>query len=73
MASPLSDTDCIMAETNGIFKVIFGTSPFLYLTNGVFRFTASGVFDFLVNPGNIKYSLKVLEISFIIFAIFFFK
>jgi hypothetical protein len=71
MAKPLSETDCIMAETKGTFKEIFGFSPFLNFTMGVCKFTLSGVSDFVVKPGKIKYSLKVRETSSIIFAIIF--
>ena len=38
-----SDTDCIIAETIGIFMEMAGSSPFLNLTSGVLRLTLLGM------------------------------
>ena len=37
------DTDCIMADTKGIFMERAGSSPFLNLTTGVRRLTLDGM------------------------------
>ena len=38
-----SETDCMMAETMGIFKLMGHSSlPFLYFTRGVFKLTFAG-------------------------------
>lgn len=61
----LSETDCMMAETNGMLSCIPGAEPFLNLTSGVVNLTLSGEQSFVVRPGINKYSLNVLEISLI--------
>ena len=38
-----SDTDCMIAEVIGMFMEIFGSSPFLNFTNGVFKETFAGM------------------------------
>ncbi len=38
-----SDTDCMMAETRGIFMLNPGSSPFLKRTTGVFSETFAGI------------------------------
>jgi hypothetical protein len=63
-----SETDCIIAEVKGAFKTIEEVSPFLNFTSGVLSVTFAGVQSFVVNPGIRRYSLKVLEISFIMCA-----
>ena len=42
------DTDCIIADAKGTFRVIAGSSPFLNLTRGVFRLTFAGMQSSLV-------------------------
>jgi len=54
-----SETDCMIAETIGIFKVIAGSSPFLNLTRGVFKLTSAGIHCAEEYPGKSRYSLKV--------------
>ena len=43
IASFSPDTDCIIADTIGIFIVIADSSPFLNLTRGVFKLAFAGV------------------------------
>ena len=38
-----SDTDCMIADTIGMFMEIAGSSPFLNFTSGVFRETCAGI------------------------------
>ena len=61
MANPESDTDCIIAETKGIFSSIADFSPFLNFTKGVFNETLAGMHCFVVKPGIRRYSPNVLE------------
>ena len=61
IASLSSETDCIMAETKGIFIVREGFSPFLNLTSGVFKSTFAGIHSADEYPGTNKYSPKVCE------------
>ena len=63
-----SETDCIIADTNGTFREIEAFSPFMYFTSGVFNEILPGLQSLVVNPGINKYSLKVLEMSFNICA-----
>jgi len=63
-----SDTDCIIADTKGMFKYKSDSEPFLNFVNGVLRLILSGVHSFVVKPGIKRYSLNVLEISFTICA-----
>ena len=42
------------AETNGMFIVIFGSSPFLNFTSGVFNDTLFGIHSSVVKFGNNK-------------------
>ena len=42
MAMRSSETDCIMADTRGVFKDRGDSSPFLNLTKGVFKLTLAG-------------------------------
>ena len=69
MAMFESDTDCIIADTKGMFSDILGVSPLRYFTSGVRSETASGVHSLVVKPGISRYSLKVLEMSSIMCAI----
>jgi hypothetical protein len=56
------DTDCMIAETMGIFSVTGHSSlPFLYFTKGVFNDTFAGIQPSGVYPGTSKYSLNVLD------------
>ena len=56
------DTDCIIAETIGIFIESAGfSSPFLNLTNGVLKETFAGVHSEEEYPGTNRYSLNVRE------------
>lgn len=68
MAILSSDTDCIIADTNGMFKYKSDSESFLNFVNGVLRLILSGVHCFVVKPGIKRYSLNVLEISFTICA-----
>ena len=56
-----SETDCIIAETSGMFIVIAEVSPFLNLTTGVFRLTFEGTHSAEEYPGTNRYSPKVCE------------
>ena len=58
-ASLSLETDCMMAETMGIFKLIAGSSPFLNFTSGVTSVTLSGIHSEEEYPGTNRYSLKV--------------
>ena len=61
-ASVSLDTDCMMAETMGMFRLMgHSSSPLRYLTSGVRRETLSGTHSSEVKPGMSKYSLKVRE------------
>ena len=53
------DTDCMMAETSGIFMVRDGVSPLRYLTMAVFRLTLAGMHSAEEYPGTSRYSPKV--------------
>ena len=57
------ETDCIIADTTGTFKLIAGSSSFIKATSGVFKLTFSGIHSLVVKLGNNKNSLKVLDIS----------
>ena len=70
-ASLSPETDCMIAETRGIFIVIAGCSPFLNLTSGVFRLTFAGTHSLEEYPGMRRYSLKVCDGSLIKVAIKF--
>ena len=61
MASRSPETDCMMAETMGIFMTMEDSSPFLYFTRGVFRLTLDGMHSLEEYPGISRYSLKVWE------------
>jgi hypothetical protein len=61
IANPSSETDCMIAETNGMFSEILGSSPLLNFTNGVFNDTFCGVHSLVVRPGINRYSPKVRE------------
>ena len=63
-AIPISspDTDCIIADTIGMFAEYFGSSPFLNFTSGVFNDTLFGIHSSVVKFGNNKNSLNVLDI-----------
>ena len=63
IANPESETDCIIAETNGMFSSMADFSPFLYFTKGVFNETLVGIHCFVVRPGISRYSPKVLDTS----------
>ena len=58
-ASFSPETACMIAETIGMFNVMAGVSPFLYLTSGVFRETFAGMQLQSEYPGMSRYSLKV--------------
>ena len=58
-ASFSPETACMIAETIGMFNVMAGVSPFLYLTSGVFRETFAGMQLQSEFPGMSRYSLKV--------------
>jgi len=58
-----SETDCIIAETAGIFNCISDFSPFENLTRGTFNETLAGKQSLDVSPGIRRYSLNVLETS----------
>ena len=49
----------MIAETIGMFNVMAGVSPFLYLTSGVFSETFAGMQLQSEYPGMSRYSLKV--------------
>ena len=55
------ETDCMMADAKGTFRLSAGFSPFLNFTRGVLRETLSGTQSSPVYPGIRRYSLKVLE------------
>ena len=56
------ETDCMIAETIGIFKESSGSSfPFRNFTSGVFKETFAGVHSAEEYPGTIRYSLNVRE------------
>ena len=61
MASLSSETDCITADTKGMFIVIALSSPFLNFTTGVFKLTLAGIHSAEVYPGTSKYSPKVCD------------
>ena len=63
MANSGPDTDCIIAETKGMFNSIADCVPRLYFTNGVRSETLEGTHCLVVRPGISKYSPKVLETS----------
>src|SRR5665648_1284362 len=69
-ASLSSETDCMIAETRGMFISIAGCSPFLYLTTGVLKLTFSALHSFDEYPGTSRYSLNVLDGSLKKSAIF---
>ena len=69
MARPESETACMIAETNGMFRLIADYSPFLNFTSGVLSDTLLGIHSFVVNPGMRRNSPNVLETSFRILAI----
>ena len=48
MASSGPDTDCMIAETNGMFNSMADCSPALNLTSGVFSDTLVGIHAFVV-------------------------
>ncbi len=54
-----SETDCMIADTIGIFKVIAGCSPFLNFTKGVCKSTLAGTHSLEEYPGTKRYSLNV--------------
>ena len=54
-----SDTDCMIADTIGMFMEIAGSSPFLYFTRGVFKDTFAGMHSEEEYPGTNKYSPNV--------------
>ena len=64
IASSGPETDCMIAETNGMFSSIRAFSPLLCLTRGVLSDTLPGWQAFVVKPGISKYSPKVLDTSF---------
>jgi hypothetical protein len=64
------DTDCIIADTMGMFIVIADSSPFLNFTKGVLRLTFAGMHSLEEYPGIRRYSLKVCDGSLIKIAIF---
>ena len=56
------ETDCMIAETIGIFIEIAGSStPFLYFTSGVLRLTLLGMHSAEEYPGTRRYSLNVRD------------
>ena len=60
MRSP--DTDCMMADTIGMFMLKAGSSsPLRNLTTGVFNETLAGVHSLEEYPGTNKYSLNVRD------------
>ena len=61
MAIVSFETACMMAETIGMFIVIFGCSPFLYFTSGVFRETFVGMHLSEEYPGTRRYSPNVCD------------
>ena len=62
IASFSPETDCMMAETIGMF-ISSGqaSSPLRYLTSGVFRLTAVGTHSEEESPGTSRYSPKVRD------------
>lgn len=64
MAMLSSDTDCMIAEVMGIFKLKEGSSPCAYFTSGVFRLTLAGMHFVDEYPGISRYSPKVRDGSF---------
>ena len=58
------ETDCMIAETKGIFNSIADFSPDLNFTSGVFNETFAGIHSLVVKPGISKYSPNVLDTSF---------
>ena len=64
MANLGPDTDCMIAETKGMFSSIAGFSPTLCFTSGVFSETLVGTHCLVVKPGISKYSPNVLDTSF---------
>ena len=65
------ETDCIIADTIGMFAEYLGSSPLLNFTSGVFNDTFDGIHFSVVKFGNNKNSLNVLEMSGNIIAMFF--
>ena len=59
MRSP--ETDCMIADTIGIFNSIADFSPLRNFTKGVFNETFAGVHSALEYPGTSRYSLNVRE------------
>ena len=56
------DTDCMIADTRGMLRVIgHSSSPFLYLTRGVLRETFDGMHVASEYPGIKRYSLNVCD------------
>ena len=55
------DTDCITAETMGMFMERGHSSPFLNRTMGVRRLTLDGIQSADEYPGTKRYSPKVWE------------
>lgn len=64
IASLGPETDCMIAETKGIFNSIADFSPDLNFTSGVFNETFAGIHSLVVKPGISKYSPNVLDTSF---------
>ena len=55
------DTDCMIADTSGIFMVIADSSPRRYRTSGVRSETFAGTHSEEEYPGISRYSLKVCD------------
>jgi len=53
------ETDCMMADTIGMLRVIGDTSPRWKRTSGVFSETLAGMFSAEEYPGTRRYSEKV--------------
>jgi hypothetical protein len=68
----LSDTDCIIAETNGMFSEIADSSPLRNFTAGVLSEIFEGIHSADEYPGIIRYSPNVREGSEQIIAIIFY-
>ena len=67
-----SDTDCMIAETIGILRVIGDSSSSgRYFTSGVLSETFAGMQFSSVYPGSRRYSLNVWDIPSRIIAISF--
>ncbi len=63
IASVSFETDCMIADTIGMFNLMDGSSPFENFVMGAARSTFSGKQSLVVRFGSSKYSLKVLETS----------